>query len=87
MCGNSSTLTVGNSYATVEDDHVIHTSVITAHDGTCTRYGPNVDVLGTSCIDIYCTTKILPAMVDLVTMLSKLIVSSLPTVVATKEVG
>ena len=63
MCGHSSTSTVGNSYATVEDDHVIHyilvliaiigTSVLTAHDGTCTRYGPTIDVLDTSCIDTY----------------------------------
>ena len=83
MCGNSSTqqlvivmlqLRTIMSYAILVLIAIILASVVTAHDGICTRYGPNADVLGTSCIDIYCTTKILQAVVDLVTMLSKLII-------------
>ena len=58
---------------------VLGTSLVMAQDDTCTRYGFDIDLPGASCADIY--NKILPAMVDLVTMSSKLIISSLPTVI------
>ena len=32
---------------------VIGTALVTAQDDTCTRYGSTIDVLGTSCADIY----------------------------------
>ena len=58
---------------------ILRTSLVMAQDDTCTRYGFDIDHPGTSCADIY--NKILPAMVDLVTTFSKLIISSLPTVI------
>ena len=58
---------------------ILAAPLIMAQDDTCTRYGFDIDLPGASCADIY--NKILPAMVDLVTMFSKLIISSLPTVI------
>ena len=56
-------------------------SLAMAQDDTCTRYGFDIDLPGASCADTVYTAKILPAMVNLVTMFSKLIISSLPTVI------
>ena len=53
--------------------------MVVAQDDPCSKYGLDCHLLDPPVL-IY-TTKILPAMVDLVTMFSKLIISSLPIVI------
>ena len=63
MSSNSNTFTFNNNYnTTVGDDHVVyyHSSISyignftsSAQDDTCTRYGFDIDLPGTSCVDIY----------------------------------
>ena len=67
-------------YTIIVASAILGTPLVVAQDDTCsTRYGFDIDLPGTSCVNIY-ITKILPAMVDLVIMFSKLIISSLPIV-------